>query len=81
MTHTPHELAEDFPAEAERIRDLRISDPHFARLVEEYYAVNRQVHRAETLIEPMESLQEVALRKHRAHLKDQIRSRLMVPGA
>lgn len=79
MTHTPHELAEDFPAEAERIRDLRISDPHFARLVEEYYAVNKQVHRAETLIEPTDPLHEANLRKQRVRLKDEIRARLMVP--
>ncbi|MBZ4690374.1 hypothetical protein C5F48_04850 [Cereibacter changlensis JA139] len=78
MTHTPHELAEDFPAEAERIRDLRISDPHFARLVEEYYAVNKQVHRAETRMDPMDTLQEEQLRKQRVHLKDEIRSRLIV---
>ena len=78
MTHTPHELAEDFPGDAEQIRDLRISDPHFARLGEEYHAVNRAVHRAETLIEPLESLQEQDLRRKRVQLKDEIVSRLKV---
>ena len=78
MTHTPHELADDFPGDAERIRDLRISDPHFARLVEEYHAVNRAVHRAETLVEPLASLEEQELRRKRVHLKDEIVSHLRV---
>ncbi|MCE6951960.1 DUF465 domain-containing protein [Cereibacter sphaeroides] len=78
MTHTPHELSEDFPGDAERIRDLRIADPHFARLVEEYHAVNRAVHRAETLVEPLDSLQEQDLRRKRVQLKDQIVSCLKV---
>ncbi len=72
MTHTPHELAEEFPDKVELMRRLKASDHHFARLFDEYHEVNRAVHRAETLIEPMEELAEVALRKRRAALKDDI---------
>ena len=59
MSHTPHELAEDFPDDVERIHALKEENAHFARLVEEYHAVNRAVHRAETGIEPCEELAEV----------------------
>ena len=72
MTHTPHELAEEFPEFAYRIEALKLSDPHFARLSEEYHQVNRQVHRAETLVEPMDQFHEEDLRKTRARLKDEI---------
>ncbi len=72
MTHTPHELAEEFPEFADRIEALKLSDPHFARLSEEYHQVNRQVHRAETLVEPMDQFHEEDLRKTRARLKDEI---------
>ena len=72
MSHTPHELAEEFPEHVEKMHDLKISDAHFARLFDEYHDVNRAVHRAETNVEPMEELAEVELRKKRAFLKDEI---------
>ena len=72
MSHTPHELVEEFPAAAEVIQKLRQNDAHFARLADEYHHVNRQIHRAETLVEPIDEVAETQLRKQRAHLKDQI---------
>jgi uncharacterized protein YdcH (DUF465 family) len=72
MTNTPHELAAEFPDKADLIHKLKADDAHFARLAEEYHTINRQVHRAETNVEPMEELAEVELRKKRALLKDQI---------
>ncbi|MEL7014303.1 MAG: YdcH family protein [Pseudomonadota bacterium] len=72
MSHTPHELAEDFPEHADRIHDLKISDPHFARLFDEYHEINRAIHRAETLVEPVEDLAEAEMRKTRILLKDEI---------
>ncbi|MGB3314504.1 MAG: YdcH family protein [Albidovulum sp.] len=72
MSHTPHELHEEFPAEADRIHEMKVSNAHFARLAEEYHAINRDVHRAETGIEPVDSLAETEMRKKRAHLKDEI---------
>jgi uncharacterized protein len=76
VTHTPHELTREFPQAADRIHALKLSDAHFARLAEEYHEVNRQVHRAETNVEPLDQLTEVALRKQRARLKDEIAVRL-----
>lgn len=72
MSHTPHELHEEFPQFAEKISELKQTDSHFARLAEEYHDVNRQVHRAESLVEPMDDLAEMALRKTRARLKDEL---------
>ncbi|MFN7004109.1 MAG: YdcH family protein [Roseinatronobacter sp.] len=72
MSNTPHELHEEFPEHTARISALKTSDAHFARLAEEYHAINRAVHRAETLVEPVEELTEVEMRKQRAALKDQI---------
>ena len=76
MSHTPHELAEDFPGEGDRISALRQTDAHFARLVEEYHTVNRAVHRAETRTEPMTDAAEDDLRRQRMTLKDEIRRML-----
>ena len=53
MSHTPHELHEDFPDMADRITALKSSDAHFARLMDDYHAVNRQIHAAETNVTPV----------------------------
>ncbi|MES0824632.1 YdcH family protein [Ruegeria sp. SCP11] len=72
MSHTPHELAEEFPDKVELMSQLKQTDAHFARLADEYHEINRVVHRAETNIEPMEDLAEGEMRKKRAALKDEI---------
>ena len=72
MSHTPHALAEEFPEHAERIHDLKQSDAHFAKLVEDYHEVNRQVHRMETEVEPVATHIEEDTRKQRMLLKDKI---------
>lgn len=80
MTHTPHELANDFPEHADRISALRQSDAHFARLAEEYHTINRAVHRAETNIEPASDLDIIEMRKERMALKDRIYAALSAPA-
>lgn len=72
MSHTPHELAAEFPEYAAKMSELKSSDAHFTRLAEEYHEINRAVHRAETNVEPVEELAEVDMRKKRAALKDEI---------
>jgi uncharacterized protein len=72
MSHTPHELQDEFPEFADKLSELKASDAHFARLSEAYYEVNRAVHRAETNVEPTDQFAEEEMRKKRAALKDQI---------
>lgn len=72
MSHVPHELAEEFPDHVERMHELKQSNAHFGRLFERYHEINRAVHRAETNVEPMNSLAETDLRKQRAQIKDEI---------
>jgi len=72
MSHTPHELHEEFPEHIEKMRELKSSNAHFARLADDYHEVNRAVHRAETNVTPMEDLAVIEMRKKRALLKDQI---------
>jgi uncharacterized protein YdcH (DUF465 family) len=72
MSNTPHELAEEFPNDAEKITALKQSDAHFAKLIEQYHEVNRAVHRAETRIDTVSDEVETDLRRKRSHLKDHI---------
>ncbi|MCU0907774.1 MAG: DUF465 domain-containing protein [Rhodobacteraceae bacterium] len=72
MTHTPHDLADDFPGQAALIAGRKARDAHFARLVERYAVVNEAVYRAEAGLEPMSTDHETALRRERMQLKDDI---------
>lgn len=68
----PHAIHEEFPADAEIIHELKVSDAHFARLLDEYDAINDEVAGAESLVHPTSEEHEHELRRKRAHLKDEI---------
>lgn len=72
MTHTPHQLAEDFPDQIDRMRELRQTDNHFATLFNDYHSLNRAVHRAETDVEPTSDDHLAEMRRQRMVLKDRI---------
>ena len=79
MSHTPHDLASEFPMDAERLSALKAANAHVARLIEQYESVNATIHRAETDIEPMSDEHQTALRRERMTLKDQIARALREP--
>jgi uncharacterized protein YdcH (DUF465 family) len=76
MSHTPHELADEFPGKADAIHSLREADQHFRRLTDEYHQVNRAIHRAESRTEPTSEEHEEELRRRRMRLKDEIATHL-----
>ena len=76
MSHTPHELVDDFPKEKDRIQEMKRVSPHFAKLADRYHEINRSIHRMEERIEPVADTTEFALRRERMMLKDQLYSML-----
>ncbi len=72
MTHTPHELAEEFPEHRERLHALKMESAHFRHLAEGYHLVNREIHRAEAGSESLSDEHLEELKKKRLQLKDQI---------
>ncbi|MEM8878199.1 MAG: YdcH family protein [Pseudomonadota bacterium] len=76
MSHTPHELAEEFPDQVDRIHELKTSNAHFAKLFDDYHEINRAIHRAETDIEPTDDFHLEDMKKHRLALKDEIAAML-----
>ena len=72
MSHTPHELAEEFPDKVDRMHELKEADAHFRKLFDAYHEVNRAIHRAETNVEPTDQFHEEDMRKQRMRLKDEI---------
>ncbi|MBJ7254885.1 MAG: DUF465 domain-containing protein [Sphingomonadaceae bacterium] len=76
MSHTPHELHEEFPDAAQKIQDLKRNDPHFATLAERYHVLNREIHRIDSGIEPASDDRTEALKKERLSLLDGVFQRL-----
>ncbi len=74
--HTPHELADAFPEDAEALRRLKLSDAHFARLAERHHEVNRAIHRIESEVEAASDTRLETLKKERLHLLDEIAVKL-----
>jgi len=72
MSHTPHELADEFPEHKDKIHELKMNDAHFAKMFDRYHEINRAVHRMETRIEPVTDETEEQARRERMQLKDQI---------
>jgi len=72
MSHTPNELAEQFPQAVEKMHDLKVSDAHFAKLHDDYHELNRDIHRAETDVEPTDDFHLEDMRKKRLALLDEI---------
>ncbi|WP_034792544.1 YdcH family protein [Hyphomonas beringensis] len=79
MSHTPHDLVEEFPEMADRIHELKEADAHFARLAQEYYDINRKIHRIETDVEPASDAFQNQLRRQRISLKDELYAMLKQP--
>ncbi|MEL6857957.1 MAG: DUF465 domain-containing protein [Pseudomonadota bacterium] len=80
MSHTPHELGDDFPTEKQRISELKRTSPHFAKLADRYHQINRTIHRMEERIEPVTDTTELMLRRERLMLKDQLYAMLQPSG-
>lgn len=77
MTHTPHELHEDFPELTEKMHTLKVCDPHYAGMADEYHEINRIIHRLENGDEHMSHFDEEQIRKKRLVLKDTVYNYLM----
>ena len=72
MSHTPHELAAEFPNKADKISALRQENAHFKKLSDDYHELNRQIHRGETNVEPMDDFHLEELKKQRLKMLDEI---------
>lgn len=81
MTHTPHELAEMFPDDAELIHNLKMKNAHFAKIAEQHHEVNRAIHRIETEVEPTSDAHAEDLKKQRLALQDEIAEMLAIAKA
>lgn len=72
MSHTPHELADEFPQDHHILHKLKMEDAHFQNLADKYHDVNREIHRIESEIENTSDEDAETLKKKRLALIDEI---------
>jgi len=72
MSHTPHELAAEFPQDAQTIHRLKTTDAHFANLADSYHELNREIHRIEAEVEAASDERLEVLKKKRLALADDV---------
>ncbi len=72
--HVPHELQEEFFAQAALIERLRKTNYDFERLASRYEDVNHCIHRIESEAEPADDAVVEEFKKQRLKLKDEIAS-------
>jgi uncharacterized protein len=68
----PHDLKHDFPEFQAQIDYLKASDANFAKLMEQYEQIDREVHLIEQSVEPVSDVYAEDLKKQRIVLKDQL---------
>ena len=72
MITDAHDFASEFPEHKEAIHKLKLSDRHFAKLFEEYNAINKDILRIETGVENASDEHAENLKKLRLKLKDDL---------
>ena len=72
MLGEKHDLVHEFPEYKDTIHELKIHNTHFARLFDEYHAVEHEVRRMEEGNETPSDDYLEARKKLRLNLKDQL---------
>lgn len=67
-----HDLPHEFPEFKQTIHDLKISSTHFARLLDEYESLTRQIEGLEEEDLPIDDFTAEEMKKKRVKLKDEL---------
>ncbi len=72
MTLEKHDLHHEFPEFEKEIRELKMTDAHFANLFQQYHELDHEVHRIEQGVENTSDEYLENQKKQRLLLKDQL---------
>jgi uncharacterized protein YdcH (DUF465 family) len=72
VSHTPHELRDEFPDAHDVLHNLKTTNAHFVTLADRYHDVNREIHRIEADVEAASDARAEDLKKQRLKLLDEI---------
>jgi uncharacterized protein len=70
MTIEPHDLAHEFPEYRDAMQSLKSSDAQFAKMFDEYHALDLEIHLIEQGVETVSDVYAEVLKKKRMVLKD-----------
>ena len=69
-------LQHEYPEKADLIRILKLKDRHFARLLEEYHEIDKEIYQYEVDRASLSTEQMETLKIRRLYLKDRLQSLL-----
>lgn len=72
MLGEKHDLIHEFPEHKERIHELKVNDPRFTKLFDEYHEVEHEVRRIEEGNETPSDEYTEELKMRRLQLKDEL---------
>lgn len=67
-----HSLPHEFPEYKDKIHELKISDPEFAKLFDKYESIDKEIYRIEMQIENTSDEYLENLKIRRVQLKDEL---------
>lgn len=67
-----HDLPHEFPEFKQAIHDLKISSSHFAKLLDEYEGLTKQIEDLELEDLPVDDFTAEEMKKKRVKLKDEL---------
>ncbi len=70
MLGEKHDLHHEFPEYRDRIHELKVGNPHFAKMFDDYHEIEHEVRRIEEGVENTSDVYLEDLKKKRLHLKD-----------
>jgi len=72
MSVEHHDLIHEFPELKDRIHELKLGDPYFRKLFDEYHELTRSIEKMEDEVTPVATRTEEAFKVRRVHLKDEL---------
>ena len=79
MSVEHHDLIHEFPELRDRIHELKLGDPDFRRLFDEYHKLTRSIEKMEDEVTPVATHIEEQAKVRRVHLKDALYRQLIAP--
>ena len=81
MTLEHHPLGKEFPELRDAMHRLKVGDPEFRALFEEYHELDKRIYRIEQDIEPVSDDFWAELKRRRLYLKDRLLQMMREAGA
>lgn len=72
MSHFLHDLHAEFPADIEILHNLKLKDPRFSQLADDYHALNKDIQRIESGIEASSDERLEEYKKRRLMMLDEV---------